>query len=331
MDGGYSFRWGIPLLDDLGYIPIYLFMLDNYHMVLTRDEFLLVVHLAAYKYEKEGSKSYPSQDTVARKMGYAHRNSVNRLVRSMKDKGMLLVTENPGHTVEYDAKPFSELMWDLYTGKRGAQDVVQVLVGAQTRVQVVAQAEVQVGAQDVVQEEKKKKKEKKEEKKSQPAASSSGKLPANNSHPMWEPLWDLVVTLSGFDLSRDKQAAASVAKVVRGFILMEMYPEQVEDLWVALKEVTGADPRSLPVFHNYDAALRDLHRLQATPDHVRGLGKFWKKNGWPGGAPTLEGVRKHIGKVMEQPSSRRIDGPIDMDVMNYLKKKLGEPSNEGED
>jgi len=115
MSKGFDFRWGVPLLDDPpGYAKVYEFMLDHYAEAgVTRAEFLCIVHLARYHYNSERGESRPSLETIAKQMGYGHKNSVWRLVQSLENKGMLAVTRRSGFTSIYDAGPFARHMMIL--------------------------------------------------------------------------------------------------------------------------------------------------------------------------------------------------------------------------
>jgi len=111
---GIDFRWGVPLLDNQpGFAKVYEFMLDHYAEVVTRDEFLCIIHLARYHYNSEKGESRPSLDTIAKQMGYAHKNSVSRLVQSLEQKGMIKVSRRPGFTSIYNAAPFTLHMMTL--------------------------------------------------------------------------------------------------------------------------------------------------------------------------------------------------------------------------
>ena len=114
MAQGFDFRWGVPLLDNQpGYAKVYEFMLDHYATVITRDEFLCIIHLARYHYNSIKGESRPSLETIAGQMGYSHKNSVWLLVQSLRDKGMLTVTRRPGLTSIYNAAPFTGRMLAL--------------------------------------------------------------------------------------------------------------------------------------------------------------------------------------------------------------------------
>lgn len=111
MSTKFDFRWGLPELDDEGYVHVYGFMLRNYaHAGVTRDEFLCIVHLAAYHYNSIKGQSRPSLATIAAQMGYGHENSVRRLVQSLERKGMLAVTRRDGKPSVYDASGFAKKM-----------------------------------------------------------------------------------------------------------------------------------------------------------------------------------------------------------------------------
>ncbi len=104
----FNFTWGLHLLDELGYVQLFVFMLRAYSQLgITRTEMLLLSHLASYHYNSPAGESRPSLTTVAREMGYRSRVSVSRLVSSLKEKGMLVVHERPGKPSIYDASPFA--------------------------------------------------------------------------------------------------------------------------------------------------------------------------------------------------------------------------------
>lgn len=106
-----SVRWGIPALDDKGGLYVYGFMLRNYAKAkITRDEFLCILHLAAYHYESAGGESSPALGTVAALMGYAHENSVRNLTASLVEKGMLEIEHRVGETSVYNLHGFATAM-----------------------------------------------------------------------------------------------------------------------------------------------------------------------------------------------------------------------------
>lgn len=75
---------------------------------LTRDEFLLIQHLATYRYEDPNVRDpFPGLPQLAREMGYAHENSVSGLIKSLEGKGMLIVERRPGRTSIYNFAPFA--------------------------------------------------------------------------------------------------------------------------------------------------------------------------------------------------------------------------------
>lgn len=105
----FNFTWGIPELGDLGFVPVYQFMLRTYTKLgLTRQEMLLIVHLASYHYNSPGGESRPSLQTIAEEMGYSHKNRVSELITSLKDKGMLWVDYKAGMPSTYNLRPFAQ-------------------------------------------------------------------------------------------------------------------------------------------------------------------------------------------------------------------------------
>lgn len=106
-DERFSFRWGIPWLDG-GYTTIPNFMIRRYAEVgVNRSEFLVIIHLAAYRYESANGQASPSLETVARQMGYKDSETVRHHIRSLEAKGMLTRHLRAGDTSVYDLAGFS--------------------------------------------------------------------------------------------------------------------------------------------------------------------------------------------------------------------------------
>jgi hypothetical protein len=115
-DESFSFRWGIPLLDD-GHTTIPNFMLDNYAQVgVSRAEFLTIVHLARYQYESRDAECKPSVATVARQMGYTRRG-LRKLLAGLEERGLLARHFRSGETTIYDFSGFSRAVLELSTGE----------------------------------------------------------------------------------------------------------------------------------------------------------------------------------------------------------------------
>lgn len=107
MTDEFSFRWGVPFLD-AGFTQIPNLFFDHYSEVgASKNEFLLILHLARYKYEAPGSECRPSISTVAKQMGCTDR-AVSKWIHSLKTHGMLTVTERPGYPSLYSFEGFSE-------------------------------------------------------------------------------------------------------------------------------------------------------------------------------------------------------------------------------
>lgn len=113
----FSFRWGISLLDQ-GDTRIPNFFFDRYiEAGVERREFLLILHLARYQYERIGAECRPSVETVARQMDYTAR-TVQRILAGLEKKGLLRRHYRPGETTLYDFTGFSRkiLATELSTG-----------------------------------------------------------------------------------------------------------------------------------------------------------------------------------------------------------------------
>jgi DNA-binding MarR family transcriptional regulator len=113
----FSFRWGISLLDE-GDTRIPNFFFDHYiDAGVERREFLLILHLARYQFEKADSECRPSIATVAEQMDYSTR-TVQRILAGLEEKGLLKRRYRPGKTTLYDFTGFSRkiLATELSTG-----------------------------------------------------------------------------------------------------------------------------------------------------------------------------------------------------------------------
>lgn len=115
----YSFRWGVPEIEDFGGVYIYGWMLRNYAAAGIKPiEFLAIVHVSAYHYESARGVARPSLATIARQMGFAHKNSVYRILAGMADPDreggpLLVITHKPGLACEYNAAPLARRLLDL--------------------------------------------------------------------------------------------------------------------------------------------------------------------------------------------------------------------------
>jgi hypothetical protein len=105
MSETFSFRWGIELLDR-GFTQIPNLFFDWYHVVCSYKEFMLILHLSRYQFEKPGSVARPSLATIAQQMGI-NIKSVRRSLVELEQRGLLTVTRIPGQSSEYCFSGFS--------------------------------------------------------------------------------------------------------------------------------------------------------------------------------------------------------------------------------
>ena len=111
-DTTFSFRWGIPWLDQ-GFTQIPSFFFRRYAQAgITAEEFLFVLHLANYKYESPRGQSSPSLETIAAQMGYSTRTG-QRLRAQLEEKAMLIVTPRPGDTNIYSFENMARRLLQL--------------------------------------------------------------------------------------------------------------------------------------------------------------------------------------------------------------------------
>lgn len=119
-------RWGIEFLDDTRWINVPGFILRYYHEVrclndvidkdgvtlfhmgesaeLSAGEFAFMVHVMSFKYDSQKGSARPSLQTVSKEMGMTLRG-VQKIKKSLIDKGLLIETVNPGKPSEYNFAP----------------------------------------------------------------------------------------------------------------------------------------------------------------------------------------------------------------------------------
>jgi DNA-binding MarR family transcriptional regulator len=109
-----SFRWGIPELDHGNVLIPEPILLHHTELGVTGNLFVLVVHLAAFRYESARGVSCPSYQTLAKRLGLTRRR-VMGLVEQLEDAGLLIVTRNNVyHSNEFSLEPFARACWDKY-------------------------------------------------------------------------------------------------------------------------------------------------------------------------------------------------------------------------
>ena len=114
-NGSFSFRWGIPVLDE-GYTAIPNVILDHYAAAgISRSEFLVILHLARYQYESDASECRPGVATVARQMGYSDRG-LQKILAGLETRGLLTRSFREGKTTLYDFSGFSRTVLILSQG-----------------------------------------------------------------------------------------------------------------------------------------------------------------------------------------------------------------------
>jgi len=114
-DSTFNFTWGLDNLKDMGFVPLYQFMLRTYATLgVSRQEMLCLIHLASYHYNSPAGESRPGLDSIATQMGYNHKPRVSELVGRLEAKKMLIVERRPGMTSIYNARPFAEKAYRLW-------------------------------------------------------------------------------------------------------------------------------------------------------------------------------------------------------------------------
>lgn len=108
----FSFRWGIPLLDE-GFTQIPNHFFRVYSRLISRTEWLFICHLSTYQYESREGECRPSLQTIAREMGYQNVRSAQLLRASLENKKYLTVVYRPGRESLYCFKKLSEALMAL--------------------------------------------------------------------------------------------------------------------------------------------------------------------------------------------------------------------------
>jgi len=122
----FCFTWGLGKLGDMGFVPLYAFMLRTYAQLgLTRQEMLCITHLASYHYNSPQGESRPSLENIATQMGYSHKQRLYEIVAALEEKGMLIVTRRPGTTSIYSARPFARAAYKLWFEMQAAEQQEQ--------------------------------------------------------------------------------------------------------------------------------------------------------------------------------------------------------------
>jgi hypothetical protein len=152
-DPGFSFRWGIDLLD-AGHVQIPNFILRNYiEAGIKRHEMLLIIHLASYKYESPNGCSKPALTTIADELGYTVQR-VCQILNELEKRELLIRKRTPGFTTEYNFQPFSQKVLALAATQANLSSRTQANLSSRT------QANLSTGLKSTLDEEEKRTKEK---------------------------------------------------------------------------------------------------------------------------------------------------------------------------
>ena len=132
-DDQFCFTWGLSNLKDMGYVPLYQFMLRYYSQLgVSRQEMLCIIHLASYHYNSPAGQSRPSLTSIAQQMGYAHKQRISEIIQGLEDKGLLLVKRRLGRTSVYNAAPFAQAAYRLWLEHEAAAQGVNGSVTPQS-------------------------------------------------------------------------------------------------------------------------------------------------------------------------------------------------------
>lgn len=133
--GGFSFRWGIPVLDGDGFTTIPNFMLATYAAIpwgkpdgkggviagmgISDAEMMFIIHLASYRFERPGTVARPALTTTLKaRMGYATNQGIINVQKSLEEKGLLRVERRPGFASVFDFGGFSRACWAEFSARQ---------------------------------------------------------------------------------------------------------------------------------------------------------------------------------------------------------------------
>jgi hypothetical protein len=126
-----SFRWGIPEWDsDFTTIPNPILQ-HHAELGVKENLFLLILHLASFKWERDGSRAFPSIGTLANRLG-VERRAVFKLIARLRAMELLVVSSRTtanGRTLssEYNVQPFSAACFQLHQQERAGRALVRTL------------------------------------------------------------------------------------------------------------------------------------------------------------------------------------------------------------
>lgn len=99
-------RWGIPRLQR-AFTPVPNYFLDHYAQLgINPTEFLLIVHLARYKFDRPGTESKPAVSTIAAQMGLSKRH-LRRILADLGERGWIRRNPQAGEPNAYDYTPLT--------------------------------------------------------------------------------------------------------------------------------------------------------------------------------------------------------------------------------
>lgn len=114
MSKTHDYRWGIPR-SHKHFTPIPNYFLDHYaDLGINPTEFLLIVHLARYKFDRPGSESKPAVGTVAAQMGLSERH-VRRMLAAMEERGWVRRLPRTGEPNVYDYSQLTKALWKAHS------------------------------------------------------------------------------------------------------------------------------------------------------------------------------------------------------------------------
>jgi uncharacterized phage protein (TIGR02220 family) len=116
-----SFRWGIPELDHGNVLIPEPILRYHSRVGVVGNLFVLMVHLASFRYESARGAARPSYQTLADRMGLSRRR-VMELVEQLESAGFLIVTRNATYCNEFSFAPFAEACWERYKADTSAED-----------------------------------------------------------------------------------------------------------------------------------------------------------------------------------------------------------------
>jgi len=178
----FQFRWGIPEWD-VGSTDIPNPIFQYYSNVpwvdkngkaglgISNTEAMFILHLASFHFESKRGKSKPSlTSTLRERMGYKTNQGIINIMQSLEDKGLIIVNRTPGQCNDYNFRPFSKAVMELWQTDNPSEEVDQ-------STKIDGESSTKIDGESSTKIDTKKKKKEEEIKKKKSSASGADRKP----------------------------------------------------------------------------------------------------------------------------------------------------------